>query len=121
MKQPSKKWQQMKQVYLCFKPKDCELDFSEKAELEMYMYESTGGIVPTSNGYYWCKHNLDLTLAMWLEDLKSGMLSKHELLESNEQFPKDWLKSWLDTIFIQPYHRSRVLKDINAYNNIQRI
>jgi hypothetical protein len=116
MTRPSQKWQQMKQVYLCFKPKDCVLDFSKEAEVEMYLYESKGGVVPDTNGYYWCKHNLDLTLAMWVEDIQSGMLSKHELLESDgDRFPTDWLKGWLDTIYIPSYNRIQVLKDIKAY------
>lgn len=71
-----------------------ELDFSEDALYEMYVYESTGGKCCNTNGYYHGKRLLNLTVSMWKEDIKIGLLFKYELYNDNK-FPH-W---FLDSIF----------------------
>lgn len=106
---PTLKWQQMKVVYLNFKPDNCtNLDYSEEAETEMFLHESTGSSVSQNNGFYWCKRNLDVTLAMWYEDLVKGELVKFELL-SDKRFPQKWLESWLDKVVIDPMQQLDVV------------
>ena len=98
MKKPSLKWLHMKEVYLCFKQKDCILDYSDQAALEMFLHESHGEAVSSKNGFYWCKRNMDITLAMWEEDIKKGELIKAELY--NDIFPHSWLDAVLYPICI---------------------
>lgn len=106
---PSLKWQQMKAVYLNFKPSDCpSLDYSEEAEIEMFLHESTGSAISQSNGFYWCKRNLDVTLAMWYEDIVKGELIKFELL-ADKRFPQKWLESWLDKVIIDAIQQLEVV------------
>jgi hypothetical protein len=55
----------------------------------MFLYESVG--VPLKNkdnGYYWGKKHMDVTIEMWKQDIKNGLLFKKELYE-DENIP-DW-------------------------------
>lgn len=71
---------------------DC-LDFSDEALLEMYESESYGTVTCSpDNGFYHGKKWMDVTVAMWIEDLKIGTLTKRELYD--DDFP-DW---WLDKV-----------------------
>lgn len=68
-------------------------DFSDEAAQAMYLYESRGGKPPSGeNGYFAGKHVMDLTVAMWKQDLVgldgSPTLTKAELYED---FPAWWL------------------------------
>jgi len=77
-----------------------EADLSEKALEEAFIFESTGnGIVNNSifggkvNGYLLGKKWLNVTVAMWREDIKKGLFAVREFY--NDKFPK-W---WLDKVF----------------------
>ena len=61
-------------------------DFSEKAKEDMYLFESKGTPLPAGieNGYALGKKWMDVTIAMWREDLKSGILFRHELLDNSQ-------------------------------------
>lgn len=55
----------------------------------MFLYESKGQpITNKNNGFYWGKKHMDVTINMWKEDLKKGLLFKKELYE-DEVIP-DW-------------------------------
>lgn len=70
-------------------------DYSEESMLELYISESYGDVhCKPNNGYYIGKKYLNLTVAMWLEDIEKGLLFKSELYDDS-QLP-DW---WLDKIF----------------------
>ena len=74
--------------------KDC-LDFSDVALLELYNYESYGGVRPASNnGFYHGKKWLNVNVAMWKEDISRGMLCRRELYE-DPKLPHWWLDSVL--------------------------
>lgn len=51
----------------------------------MYIFESTGkgdlkqNLFDATNGYANGKHWMDITVKMWKEDIKAGLLSKWEL------------------------------------------
>jgi len=53
----------------------------------MYQYESRGiPIESKNNGFYWGKKHMDVTITMWREDMKTGLLFRKELYE-DEIFP----------------------------------
>lgn len=54
-------------------------DFSISALEECFNHESHGAEYSRNNGYINGKHNKDITMAMWIEDLKSGDIVKAEL------------------------------------------
>ena len=76
-------------------------DYSEEAALEMYLYESTGKpkIIYSQkrenglhNGYAVGKHWMDVTIAMWLEDIDSSEEMKFVVLF--ELFSDPNLPTW---------------------------
>ena len=90
----SKKYHKIAEAYQYFCG-NMDADFSEQAKLDMFCYESFGKPVvkydiPQSNGQYngyaVGKHWMDVTIAMWIEDLNNGsrVISKHELLNDPE-------------------------------------
>lgn len=68
------------------------LDFSNKAKIDMFGYESGGKpdvhfnakYNGRYNGYAVGKHWMDVTLAMWREDVAKGLLTKHELYNDDD-------------------------------------
>lgn len=95
----------MQEVYRLFASE--AFDLSEEAALAMYIYESTGrgdltgGIfggpstAKTVNGWFIAKQWLNVTVAMWLEDIRTGLVTRKEIYEWHDpQF--HW---WLDRIF----------------------
>ena len=85
----------MCEIYIIFSNdwKDC-CDFSEGMMLELYYAEAFGDKVSQNNGYYVGKRYMNLTIAMWKQDIEIGYLLKSELY-NDETFPH-W---WLDKIF----------------------
>lgn len=71
--------------------KDCDgLDWSKNSLYDLYTFESTGkGSVKPNNGYAYGKHIMDITIAMWKEDLNKTLFI-HELYE-DENLPNWWL------------------------------
>lgn len=83
---PTKNWWKMGELYRFF-AKQWDVDFSNEAAADMFRYESYGGDPPpASNGYALGKKWMDVTVAMWREDIEAGLLYRFELLET---FP-DW-------------------------------
>jgi hypothetical protein len=87
----------MAEVYKLFSDRG---DFSEKSLLEMYNYESRGigdleqGLFCNNwNGYYLGKKNLNITVSMWKEDIKTGLL---HMVELYNDFPHWWLNKVFD-------------------------
>jgi hypothetical protein len=91
----SKKWKETALMYKYFsKSLDSQyLDFSISSAEDMYNYESTGFPLiiyyeknnnGLCNGYAVGKHFMDITLSMWKEDLKDGILKKYEILNDFE-------------------------------------
>jgi hypothetical protein len=70
------------------------LDFSDDKLRECYIVESCGGRCSDTNGYAIGKKLLNITVSMWKEDLKSGVLKKSELYQDTK-FPRWWLDSVL--------------------------
>ena len=66
------------------------LDFSDTAKVEMFEHESYGKPVSESNGFRVGKKYLNVQVAMWKEDIKSGLLLKQELLD-DDTFPSWWI------------------------------
>jgi hypothetical protein len=69
------------------------LDFSDEAMGEMFVAESHGGIVSQLNGFSHGKKWLNVTVAMWKDDIKNWTLFKEDLYD--DKFPH-W---WLDSVF----------------------
>lgn len=75
-------------------------DYSEQAQLEMYLYESRGIRLPPRqpgakhNGYQLGKHWMDVTVSMWKEDIENQSLWVSELYQG-PRLPH-W---WLDKLF----------------------
>ncbi len=69
----------MAKMYLRFVSDD--YDFSDSAASSMFDYESTGSPIDSDqNGYFQGKRAMDITIAMWREDITSRLLTLHELL-----------------------------------------
>jgi len=69
-------------------------DYSEESMLELFLSESYGDVhCKPSNGYYIGKKMLNVTVAMWKEDIERGLLFKRELYDDNDL--PDW---WLDKV-----------------------
>lgn len=88
----------MCEIYRIF-AKDLEhiCDFSEKMMLELFYSESFGDIISPMNGFYQGKRLLNVTIAMWKEDIERGLLQKCELY-NDELFPHWWLNKVLKNI-----------------------
>lgn len=90
---PTAKWRRSAAVYRLF-ARDPGLDWSEEAAAEMYGYETAGagplkargplaaGPGGRPNGYAVGKHLADVSAAMWVEDIRSGLLTAGELYEA---------------------------------------
>jgi hypothetical protein len=78
-------------VYRLFaKPWEHCLDFSDDMLFEMYLHESRGeGSISSKNGFYQGKKWMNVTIAMWHEDL-GRTLFRCELYEEPE-YPHWWL------------------------------
>lgn len=86
----------MCEVYKHFS-KDWEqyCDYSEESMLELFQSESYGDVrCKDNNGYYIGKQYLNVSVAMWLEDIPKGLLFLKELYQ-DPNLP-DW---WLDKVF----------------------
>jgi hypothetical protein len=82
----------MCEIYKIFS-KDWEhiCDYSEECMRELNLYESHGmGQCKWNNGYFIGKQYMDVTLKMWKQDIKEGLLFKWELYEG-DKYPKWWL------------------------------
>jgi hypothetical protein len=82
----------MSEVYKHFS-KDWQhiLDYSEESLLELYQSESYGDVdCKSNNGFYIGKKMLNVTVAMWKEDIKLGYLFKYELYD-DPNLPHWWL------------------------------
>lgn len=89
-----RKFRKWGELYKQFAIKWSHLDFSEEALLEQYLSESYGDvIISENNGYAVGKKWLNVTVAMWKEDISKGLLFKHELYK-DPTLP-DW---WLDSV-----------------------
>ena len=69
-------------------------DYSDESKIEMFNHESYGMPISKLNGFYVGKCWMNVTMKMWFEDLKKGMLFEKELYDDGT-FPH-W---WLDKIF----------------------
>jgi hypothetical protein len=70
------------------------LDFSDEALLSLYNHESYGTSLTPKNGFAVGKQYLNVHVTMWKEDIRAGILFKHELYE-DPNFPHEWLNSIL--------------------------
>lgn len=63
------------------------LDFSETALRELHAWESRGegSVDKSKNGFAYGKWCIDLSVAMWVEDLKKGDFCKVEFLRTRIQ------------------------------------
>lgn len=82
--------------------------FTDDDIIELYNHESYGlplrqhTSASPGNGFALGKKWLNVTVAMWLEDLALGTLFKHELYEDGK-FPH-W---WLDKVLNKPHEAHR--------------
>jgi hypothetical protein len=81
---PTKNWWKMADIYRRFAKDWPNVDFSEEAANAMFAYESRGIPLPQNtktNGFVLGKKWMDVTIEMWLEDIKNELLFAHELLD----------------------------------------
>ena len=79
--------------------------FDEKAAQDMFVAESLGKFLAYNsknengkfNGYAVGKHWMDVTISMWAEDIKTGMLRKKEITD-DPKFPLWWSEKILKNI-----------------------
>jgi len=83
----------MAELYKRFAKDYPQADFSKQAAEDMYTHETYGIPMPVKaqlNGYMQGKKLMDITISMWKEDIKNGVLSIKELKEDN--YPEWFLK-----------------------------
>ena len=78
----------MSELYRTFSEE--QFDFSEEKLFELFMNETYGEPVSPDNGFYVGKSRLNITVEMWRQDIRDGLLFKFELLEDT-RFPEWWL------------------------------
>lgn len=63
------------------------LDFSEASLRGLHAWESrgVGKVDKSKNGYAYGKWIVDLSVSMWVEDLRAGNVCKHEFLQTRIQ------------------------------------
>lgn len=89
---PSKKWRRMAAMYQRFGYYPAA-DYSDAAAAAMFAAETHGTPLPPGlplNGFALGKKWMDVTLAMWREDIPCRMLSVQELLDDG--YPEWFLK-----------------------------
>ncbi len=98
----------MQPIYRYFGGEDNNLDYSEDAAREMFLYETTGkGNLKATmfstkalNGYAVGKHWMDVMIKMWLQDIRQGVLFIDELYKEHLEW--HW---WLDRVIRKPLQR----------------
>lgn len=90
---PGRRWKRMAEMYLRFSGD--QYDRSEQAAMSMFRHESLGEPLrdPETNAYSIGKKWMDVTVAYWNEDIKSGELCREDL-----DYP-DW---FLDKVLEKP-------------------
>lgn len=91
---PTTKWMKMAMIYK--RGQECRPgeDFSDEALQAAYLHETFGHPLPVTeklNGYVQGKKWLDVTVAMWKEDIFCGGLFVKELLDDG--YPEKFLRS----------------------------
>lgn len=64
--------------------------FTDQDVVDLFNHESYGLPLKPNNGFALGKKWLNVTVAMWLEDIALGTLFKHELY-ADPKFPHWWL------------------------------
>lgn len=97
---PTAKWRRMADMYKRFAAGHQGADFGEEAALTMFLHESTGTPLPDpkSNGYALGKKWMDVTVAMWKEDILLGNLFAFELIDD---YP-DWFLERIGVLELGP-------------------
>lgn len=105
----SAKWRKMQSLYRHFASDFVNLDFSEDAAREMYLWESQGlGNLAHDafgrkngrpNGYAVGKGWMNVQIASWREDINAGLLAPFELYEDPAYAEWHW---WLDRVLHDP-------------------
>ncbi len=88
----SKKWRRIAEIYKSFAKDFPMADFGEEAAMDMYQHEN-GIPLPSrvkSNGFQIGKRWMNVTVAMWKEDIAKGLLRVEEL---ENEFPEWFLKN----------------------------
>ena len=92
---PTRRWLRVCDLYRRFGAEVVNLDWSDEALDAMFIYESRGGDPPPpTNGPFVGKARMDITVAMWREDIAGGLLQRVELVN---EFPTWWLDKVLPT------------------------
>lgn len=103
MVKPTKNWLRIQPIYKYFASDLDNVDFSDQAAIDAYLWESRGignfkfGLFSNhiANGYVVGKHWMDVTIQMWRQDLKDGLLSRIELYREPDFKNYHW---WLDKV-----------------------
>lgn len=92
----SKKYRNTLNIYLRFIDKVPGLDYSDSSALSMYRYESLGdrSLLRPENGFLYAKRIMDITICMWKEDIRNGLLLVQELIDDN--YPRKFLNKVLN-------------------------
>ncbi len=94
-------------LYLYFARDYIDLDLSEDALYELYLFESTGqGSIKPNNGYAVGKKLMDVAVAMWKEDMYRTLMP-YELYDDPDL--PDW---WLDKVL-----GSKIINYMRSYRS----
>lgn len=93
----SPKWWKKAEIYRKFA--DPDLDFSQQAAEQMYLFESKGKRFDNPrNGYMSGKKWQDVTIENWRWSIENGLLLPFELFE---EFPEDWVRNVLKGVGVK--------------------
>lgn len=99
-KTPTKRWLEKADLYMRFASDTGNYTYTPTDAMEMFTFESTGkGSVGELNGFALCKKRLDITLAMWKEDIVNGLLTKYELIQDG--YPESWISRVLAGVYVK--------------------
>lgn len=91
----------MSEIYKKFGGNDPQLDYSDQAAEEMYLYETKGEgnlsmglfeVKGKTNGYAVGKKWMNVHIEMWKKDIQEGIIFRFEL---EEEYPKWFLDKFL--------------------------
>lgn len=71
--------------------------FDDEMIVEMFNSDSFGTPVSSNNGFALGKKWMDVTIAMWIEDIERGLLQKIEIYE-DYKYPRDWTEGVLRNV-----------------------
>jgi len=93
----TKKYLRMASIYRRFAGRNSGFDFSLKALLDCYNFESSGIKAQKNNGYVYGKWAKDISVTTWREDILAGYFCKYEFYTPCNKW---WAEPALESLIV---------------------